>query len=356
MARKKQENIVTIKDIAASCGVSISTVSNVLNRKKNKVSEEVATKILAEVERTGYRPNYLARNLRSISTKTIGIVAEDLVVFSSSSMIEGAMNCCEEQGYNVIIENMRLFGRWGGTWMHDEALFQSALQPVLSKMDSMNVDGILYIGGHEHTVNRLNSVNDLPIAMAYAIASDKEIPTFRLDDVSGGYEVIRYLVSCGHKRIGIIAGEPDNTHTVNRMLGIQKAMFEEGLLFDPDLISYQTWNKEGGYEGMKALLDKNVTAVFCMSDLIAAGAYMCLSEQDLKPGRDISVMGYDNQEISKCLTPPVTTMALPLEEIGYAAAAEIIRRVAGEEGGDNNPDVRIRGKLIERGSVCKING
>ncbi len=213
--------------------------------------------------RTGYRPNYLARNLRSISTKTIGIIAEDLIVFSAPSMIEGVMNCCEERGYEVVIENMRLFGRWNGTWMHDEALFQSALQPVLSKIDSMNVDGILYIGGHEHTVNKLTSINNLPIVMTYAIAADKEIPTFRLDDVSGGYEVMKYLMNCGHKRIGVIAGESDNTHTVNRMIGIQKALFEEGTLFDPSLVEYQSWNKTGGYNGMKALMDKDVTAVFC---------------------------------------------------------------------------------------------
>ena len=82
MAKRSTESVVTIKDIANSCGVSISTVSNVLNGKKNKVSEEMAAKFRAEVERTGYRPNYLAKSLRAISTKTIGIIAEDLIVFS----------------------------------------------------------------------------------------------------------------------------------------------------------------------------------------------------------------------------------------------------------------------------------
>ncbi len=354
MAKKNMESVVTIKDIAASCGVSISTVSNVLNGKKKKVSEEVASRIMEEVARTGYRPNYLARNLRSISTKTIGIIAEDLIVFSAPSMIEGVMNCCEERGYEVVIENMRLFGRWNGTWMHDEALFQSALQPVLSKIDSMNVDGILYIGGHEHTVNKLTSINNLPIVMTYAIAADTEIPTFRLDDVSGGYEVVKYLMSCGHKRIGVIAGESDNTHTVNRMIGIQKALFEGGILFDPGLVEYQSWNKTGGYNGMKALLDKDVTAVFCMSDLIAAGAYMFLAEKGIRPGEDISVMGYDNQEISQFLTPEVSTMALPLEEIGYEAAKEIIGRIEHTSDETRNPDIRIKGRLIERASVKKI--
>lgn len=355
MAKRNMESVVTIKDIAASCGVSISTVSNVLNGKKNKVSEEMSAKIRAEVERTGYRPNYLAKSLRSISTKTIGIIAEDLIVFSSPSIIEGVMNCCEEHGYNVVIENMRLFGRWSGRWMHDEALFQSALQPVLAKMDAMNVDGILYVGGHEHTVNKLISANNLPIVMSYAIAADKEIPTFRLDDVSGGYDVTKYLVSKGHKHIGVIAGEYDNTHTVNRIIGIQKAMFEEGILFDPSLIEYSTWNKAGGYNGMKALIDKDITAVFCMSDAIVAGAYAFLKEKGLKPGEDISIMGYDNQDIASFLTPEVTTVALPLPEIGYKAADKIIEMIETPlSAGKHITDIRIKGNIIERKSVKTI--
>lgn len=352
MARKNSESVVTIKDIAANCGVSISTVSNVLNGKTHKVSDEVADRIRDEVERTGYRPNYLAKSLRASSTKTLGLIAEDLVVFSSTSMIEGVMKCCEEHGYNVIIENMRLFGRWNGLWMHDETLFQSALQPVLIKMDSMNVDGVLYVGGHEHTVNRLSISGNLPLVMAYSIASDKKIPTFRLDDVSGGYDVIKYLVSKGHRKIGIIGGEYDNTHTINRIKGIQKAMFEEGILFDPTLVEYRQWNKKGGYEGMKALIDKDITAVFCMSDAIAAGAYSCLYENNLVPGKDISIMGYDNQNISSFLTPEITTMALPLEEVGYRSAAKLIEMIEnpGEYENDTT-DIRIRSRLIERESV-----
>ncbi|MCR5278395.1 MAG: LacI family transcriptional regulator [Lachnospiraceae bacterium] len=347
--------MVTIKDIAKACDVSISTVSNVLNGKTNKVSDEIALRIKEEVKRTGYRPNYLARNLRSASTKTIGVIAEDLIVFSSPSMIEGIMRCCEGHGYKVVIENMRLFGRWHGDWLHDEQLFQSALVPVLSKMESMNLDGIIYVGGHEHTVHNLVSSNDLPIVITYALSADNKIPTFRLDDYSGGYDVIKYLTSKGHRRIGIIGGEYENTHTLNRILGAQKAMYEEGILFDPELVEYRQWTKEAGYEGMLSLLNKDITAVFCMSDLIASGAYSALYEKGLMPGRDISVMGYDNQDISYSLTPELTTMALPLEDIGNSAADKLIELI-------ENPtperivttDIRIKSTLIERKSVMKI--
>ena len=191
--------------------------------------------------------------------------------------------------------------------------------------------------------------------MSYAIAADKEIPTFRLDDVSGGYDVTKYLVSKGHKRIGVIAGEYDNTHTVNRIIGIQRAMFEEGILFDPSLVEYATWNKAGGYKGMQKLIDKDITAVFCMSDAIASGAYAFLEEKGLEPGRDISVMGYDNQDISSFLTPEVTTMALPLEQIGYKAAAKIIEMIDDPSAVDRDKtDIRIKSWLVERNSVKDI--
>lgn len=354
MAKKGTDNNITIKDIASLCDVSISTVSNVLNGKTNKVSADVCKKVLETIEKTNYRPNYLAKNLRAISTKTIGVIAEDLVIFTATPMIEGLMNACEEKGYNVVIENMRLFGRWGNLWMTDESLFQSAFQPVLMKMDSMNVDGIIYIGCHEHNVKNFKKLNNIPIVMAYCFSEDYNIPSIRLDDQSGGYDAINYLFSMGHKKIGVITGESDNTHTINRLIGVQKSYFDNGILFDPTLISYQHWSKEGGYAGMKELINKDITAVFCMSDAIASGAYAALREAKLEPGQDISIIGFDDQDISSFLTPQLSTIALPLEDIGYHAVSVLLQKC---ENDDNISDGNIRLKpiLIERESVKKIN-
>jgi len=345
---------ITIKDIADMCDVSISTVSNVINGKNNKVSPEVAQKIRDTVEKTGYKPNYLAKNLRAASTKTIGIIAEDLVIFSASPMIEGVMNCCEENGYNVIIENLRLFGRWSDKWMNDDSLFQSALSPVLSKLSALHVNGIIYIGGHEHVVKHFEAPDNLPIVMAYSIPDDKSIPSFRLDDFQGGYDAISHLLSLGHKKIGVIAGEPGNTHTINRVNGVQKAMYDAGILFDPENIVYEHWSKEGGYAGMKNLEHKDISAVFCMADQIAAGAYQYLYERNLIPGKDISIVGYDNQSVSSLITPALTTVALPLPEIGYKSAKRLLDIISGADPEDSATDIRIKGSLIERDSTHSI--
>lgn len=356
MQKKNSENSITIKDIAAICGVSISTVSNVLNGKKNKVSEEVSQKILKTVEETGYMPNYMAKNLRAASTKTIGIIAEDLVQFSTSPMIEGVMQRCEEMGYSVVIENMRLFGRWNDKWMHDDALFQSALAPIVSKMEALNVDGIIYIAGYEHYVNFQYKSDSVPLVFIYATNDDEDIPCFRLDDEEGGYQAYKYLLDQGHVNIGIITGEAQNPHTVNRLRGIQRAMFEAGILFNPSLVEYQTWNKRGGYRGMKNLSNnKEITAVFCLSDLIASGVYEYMLSHGKMPGEDISVMGYDNHDVAEFLYPALTTMALALEKMGYEAVTKLISVCEDKTLSDEHTDIRIAGELVVRDSVKALS-
>lgn len=352
--KKNNDNSVTIKDIAAICGVSISTVSNVLNGKKSKVSQELSQKIHQVVEETGYRPNYLAKNLRAQSTRTIGVIAEDLVTFSTSPMIEGLMQYCEEKGYDVVVENMRLFGRWDDKWMHDDALFQSALTPVVNKMEALKVDGIIYISAYEHIVKFNYDSDEIPLVFVYGTNDDGKTPCFRLDDESGGYEAYKYLLQNGHQKIGIISGEAENPHTVNRLRGIQKAMFEEGLLFNPYLVEYRTWNKQGGYQGAAKMFKQDVTAIFCLSDAIAAGVYEYMYKHDLKPGEDCSIVGYDNRDISEMLYPTLSTIELPLEKMGYEAVMRLIRMIEKEdiEGEDN--DIRIAGDIIKRKSVKSI--
>lgn len=361
MSKTKVEGNVTIKDIASMCGVSVSTVSNVLNGKSHKASDDVAARIRETVERVGYKPNYLAKSLRAVNTKTIGVIVEDLITFTSPPMIEGLMDYCEEKGYNVVIENMRLNGRWHGQWMNDQRLYMQALRPVLDKMNSLNIDGIIYIGAHEHKITEIQISGEIPFVMAYSFTSMPTIPTYRLDDELGGYEAIHYLMQKGHKKIAILGGEFDNTHTINRMMGVQRAYFEAKELFNPNMVVYCRWNNEGGYDGMKQLLDsgmlQEVTAVFCMSDTIAAGAYDALKRAGKMPGTDISVIGYDNHEISDCLYPKLTTIALPLEEIGYQSAKQVISMCEKREieGSDmEQKDVKIAGKLVERDSVKKI--
>lgn len=352
MERNNPESSITIKDIAAMCGVSISTVSNVLNGKTNKVSKDVAVKVMEAMEKTGYKPNFLAKKLRATSTKTIGIIVEDLKLFSTSPIIDGVMKRTEELGYDVVIENVRLFSKLSDKWMHDEALFFQELNPVMSKMEALHVDGIVYIAGYEHSLNFTNRPDDVPFAVVYGSTDDEDIPCFMLDDEKGGYESYMHMNANGHSKIAIIAGDATSPHTINRLRGIQRAMYEKGVLFDPLMVSYQTWNKKGGYAGMKQLREKDITAVICLSDLIASGVYEYLMEKEEKPGQDLSIIGYDNHELAEIVHPTLTTISLPLEKMGYEAAAWLINKHENAKESDVEiKDSRIAGELIVRDSV-----
>lgn len=352
MEKNNQDSSITIKDIASMCGVSISTVSNVINGKTNKVSKDVAEKIVSVMEKTGYKPNFLAKKLRATSTKTIGIIVEDLTIFSTSPIIDGVMKRTEELGYDVVIENVRLFSKLSDKWMNDEALFLQELNPIMSKMEALHVDGIVYIACYEHSLNFTNRPDDVPFAVVYGYTDDVEVPCFMLDDEKGGYESYMHMNANGHSKIAIIAGDASSPHTINRLRGIQRAMFEKGILFDPLMVIYQTWNKKGGYYGMKQLDGKDITAVICMSDLIASGVYEYLMEREKKPGQDISIIGYDNHELAEIVHPTLTTMSLPLEKMGYEAASWLITRHENtEERNTEAEDLRFPGELIVRNSV-----
>lgn len=344
---------MTIKEIAKLCNVSTSTVSNVING-KNKAGDEITKRILKTIEETGYQPSYIAKGLRTQSTKLIGVIIEDIVLFTMPHIIDGIAECCEKNGYNIILQDLRLYARWHGSWFCDKNKYKTALEPALRELGSISVDGIIYVAGHERMNSDFEKMGSLPIVMAYSFPASKSIPAIVLDDEKGAYDLTKYLISKGHRKIAVLAGERDNLHTIFRMSGYQKALFEEKILFDPQLIQYIRWEREAGYQAGEKVLEQDVTAVFCMSDSIAGGFYDYLREHNMQVGEDISVVGYDNQIMADYLVPKLTTIALPLSEIGYHSAETLIQMLKGE-GKPVEMEMKIAGRLLERESVKQIN-
>ena len=173
------------------------------------------------------------------------------------------------------------------------------------------------------------------------------------DDETAACEITNHLINNGHKKIGVIAGTKNNIHTERRLKGFKKAMENNGLSVKNSDIIYANWDSETGYESAKELLkDSGYTAVFCLNDLMAAGVYDYLYENKLVPGKDISVVGYDNRTMSQYLKPALTTVAIPLYEIGRKSAELILNQI-------NNPDdfepqhSFVQCDIIERKSVGK---
>ena len=342
--------MITVKEIAKMCNVSPSTVSNILNGRPN-VSEATKKRVLEVVKETGYQPNIYASSMRKQSTRTIGIIAEDLGQFSTTPMLEAAMACCEEHNYRTIIMNLRLYDKWADTWYHDERKLQSMLTPVLNELESVKVGGVIYIAGHGRVIHCLPDDFALPTIVTYALSENERYPSVVLDDEKGGYDMMKYLISRGHRRIGIIAGVKDNLHTQERLAGCQKALFEESIPYNPECTYYGDWERRSGFLGARKLHAQDVTAIWCMNDLMAGGAYDYAREKGIGIGKELSILGYDNRQVAEYLYPGLTTNELPLKTIGFQSAEMLIDILEGRRDISDTKPVKVPCKLIVRDSV-----
>ncbi len=346
--------MITLKEIAEKCSVSITTVSNILNGKLN-VSESTKERVLKVIKETGYRPNYMARGLRASKTNSVGIIIDDLTEFSSPEIIDGIMSYFDEHGYKAILENLRFYSKWGTKWYHNSG-YETAVQQAIDEFASIKVDGIIYVAGHARNITCIPADLELPLVLSYAFTELPGISSVEFDDVKAAYNITKHIIKKGHKKIAVIAGSDKNIHTQRRLEGLKKALAENNLIFDEENLEYAKWDIESGYEAAKKLYEtkKDFSAIFCFNDLMAAGLYNYLDEKGIIPGKDISIAGFDNRTVSQFLKPNLTTVEIPLFEIGRKSAELILAQI-------NNPEnfspqeCFVECKLIERNSIADKN-
>ncbi len=346
--------MITLKEIAEKCSVSITTVSNILNGKSN-VSEGTKERVLKVIKATGYRPNYMARGLRASKTNSIGIIIDDLTEFSSPEIIDGIMSYFDEHNYKAILENLRFYSKWGSQWYRNSG-YEIAVQQAIDEFASIKVDGIIYVTGHARNITCIPENLELPLVLSYAFTELPGISSVEFDDIKAAYNLTKYLIQKGHKKIAVIAGSEKNIHTLRRLEGCKKALAENNLSFIDENLKYAKWDIDSGYKAAKELYQskKDFSAIFCFNDLMAAGVYNYLEEEGLVPGKDISVAGFDNRTVAQYLKPDLTTVEIPLFEIGRKSAELILNQI-------NNPDnftpqeCFVECKLIERNSITNKN-
>lgn len=343
----------TLREIAEICGVTVSTVSNVLNDKP-KVSEEKKRQIMKVVEELGYQPNYFAQGIRKAQKRIIGIITEDVMDFASVSMVETIMAHCESNNYRTLLLNMRMYDKWDNQWYDDNNKIVESSKPMFQQIMSIKVDGFIYVAGHCRKIQCIPDNIGIPGVVLYGISAKPEYPSVVLDDEEGGYNVAQFIINKGFKEFGIISGKSDNMHTKKRLVGIQKAMFEAGLPFNPDLVYEGDWKRESGYAGAVELASKGVKCIMCMNDLMAAGVYDYMHENKLDVVKDMAIVGYDNREISDYMYPGLTTYDLNLSNLAQKAAemmVEIIANTDKAEDYQNNHIEKIPGELVVRDSI-----
>lgn len=339
--------MATIREISEKANVSIATVSKVLNG-KGSVNEKTREKILQVARQLNYRPNLNARYLKSGQSRTIGIITEDLTVFNSPEIVDGIAAACDEVGYHYILGNLRFYKRYGNgpkDMKESTALVHEAIDGMLSKQ----VDGIIYIGCHSHIVVSLSEHTEPKFVCAYCISEDEAVPSVIYNDEKAAYDLTELLLNYGDRRIGMITGPVESSHTANRTRGYQRALYDRSIPYDPSLTLVGDWERDCGYVLGEKLIRSGVTAIFAHNDLMAMGVLDYCNLNGINVGRDLRLIGFDNREISSVSRPQLSTVAPPLFEIGQTAAREMLSILSGKE--PEKKTIMLDCSIIEREST-----
>ncbi|MBB6284161.1 LacI family DNA-binding transcriptional regulator [Geobacillus subterraneus] len=343
--------MVTLKDIAERAGVSTATVSYVLNNKGN-VSEETRRRVLSILNELEYKPNQIAKSLKTRKTSTVGVIVEDITVFNAPEIVDGINEYAEEHRFSIILTNLRLYKRIGNNFS-DVEKYKSLITNALDSLLSKQVDGIIYIGVHPRDVTGLIPQIDKPLVYTYCFANSSYSVNY--DDELASFEATSYLIEKGHRRIALISGLIDSIPAHKRFNGYHDAIMKYQLPFDPLYVKTGDWSYESGYKMAKDLLSQKIppTAILAMNDLMAGGVLEACRELKIRVPEDISVVGFDNRECSMYYTPRLTTMDLPLREMGSISMEKILRLLS--DGGELvELNTKLKCRLIERESVSSI--
>jgi LacI family transcriptional regulator len=342
----------TIKDIAKKAGVSTATVSYVLNN-NGQISEKTRRRILKIVNELNYKRNTIAKSLRTSRTNTIGIIAEDITVFNSSSIIDGINKFVEEQGFHIILTNLRLSKRIGINYSEINSCI-SEISESIDVLLSRQIEGIIYIGVHPRNVTGIirRKINK-PLVYTYCYTTRNDYCVNYADKLAA-YEITDYFIDIGHEKIAVISGPIDSLATRERLKGYKKAIMDNNIVYNPDYIKTGDWEFGSGFNAIKKILSQKKeipTAVFAMNDLMAAGAIEAAFRFGHSVPDDLSIIGFDNREFSKFYRPTITTMDLPLNEMGIKSAEILIDLINGKK--VKKKSYKIKCRLIKRNSVKK---
>lgn len=308
--------IATMRDVAERAGVSVSTVSHVINNTR-AVSDESRQRVTQAMEELGYKPNALARSLRRRKTNTLGMIVPDSANPFFAEVARAIEDASFAQNYSVILCNSE-----------GDLEKQQAYTDVLIEN---RVAGILFVAAGVST----ELVNDLGRRRVPLVVVDREVPGVAVDTVltnhaQGGRLATQHLIDLGHRRIACISGNSDVSPSAERVTGYRETLEKNDLFYDERLVVKGDFQYESGYEATRHLLmmEKPPTAIFACNDLMAVGCISAARELGLRVPNDLSVVGFDDVRLASFTNPPLTTIVQPKVEIGTLATKMLLERLA----------------------------
>ncbi|WP_231916052.1 LacI family DNA-binding transcriptional regulator [Microbacterium karelineae] len=324
MARSK----TGIRDVAKRAGVSVTTVSHVLNETPHtRVKDETVDRVRAAAKELGYRPNRLAQGLRTHASGMIGLVAEEIAATPHAGRILlGAQKRADADGLALAIINSDL--------QVEPFIPPRSVHAFLDRQ----VDGIVYATVYHDEVVAPPIMRGVPAVLIGARDRDGSIPSVLPDERTGAADVVRMLIEHGHRRIAFVGSSDDIPATRGRVSGYRDAMAAAEMADEARVVD-DTSDAAGGYRAAVELLDSqdSPTALFCYDDRMAMGAYRAAAERGLRIPDDVSIVGFDDQApLPTSMYPALTTVALPHYEMGEWAV-ETLTALLGAGGAEVEP-------------------
>jgi LacI family transcriptional regulator len=331
----------TINDVARLAGVSIKTVSRVLNREPN-VRPATYDKVVAAVERLNYRPKLSARSLAGNRSFVIGMLYDNPNSDYVTEMQYGSLQACRENDYNLLIHPC------------------DANSPDVTKdavgLDDQ-VDGLILL----QPVSDIQTLCQLLLARKVPCVRVSQrpfagFPWISVADSEAADQMTEHLLDLGHRRIGFIVGHPDHGSSHDRLAGYRSALARHGIEFDGNLVEQGLFDYESGYSCARKLLalTPRPTAIFASNDPMAMGVLSAAHEMKLDVPGELSVAGFDDSPLARHAWPPLTTVRQPIAQVARLATEVLVQQMQGRSEGEHNH--RLQAELVRRGSIAEPAG
>ena len=331
---------VTLHDVARAADVSVSTVSRIVNGTAI-VANDKRERVLSAIKQLGYRPNALARGLVRGQSMNIGVLTQAISSLFHSEVLMGIEQGLVGTGYHPIFVSSHLN-------VEDE---RDALELLIDR----RVDALILAGTSEPDEALLTLSKRIPLVIVGHTVPGLEHRCISINNAQAAPLAVNHLISLGHQRIAYVSGLGlDNSDAIERFEAYRKTLEQSGIPFDPLLVADADYTKRSGVQAVETLLARGVkfTGMVCTSDQVAYGARLALYRHRIRIPEDVSLVGFDDLEISAYITPPLTTVRQPILEMGRIASKIIVALLAGQ--GVVAP--KIQAELIVRESTAAPTG
>lgn len=331
----------TIKDVAKLAGVSIATVSMVLNKKEHPITEEIKNKVFDAAKQLNYHPNVLAKTLIKQSINSIALIVPDITNPFFSQVAKDVNNAAIKRGYSVLLIN------------NDNA--DNAKDRIISILNSHIVSGALIITRDSNTKEIIKYSPYVKVVLLDEVEDlFSGIISVTSNNYLGGSIVGKKLIEYGHKKVACIVGPKNTKNSENRFDGFNNIYKLNNLEISSKNIFDGNYTFEGGYKLTNNIIKSGCSAVFCLNDLMAYGLMRGLKEQNIEVGKDISVVGYDNLNICDYISPRLTTVDQNFDKVATMATGILIDLIEGTSIKQKN--IMIDPKFVKGDSLLNLKG